>query len=199
LVGVNVFDPVDEPPVAAETTNTPTEPAAEDRATRLYLKTQLTEAEGEDQSRGFLVLVGAVGRSERMVMMPSYEQLRDKLMQEGILVAEGAHVRLVRSHLFDSPSAAAREDTPSRRADDLGTCWCELGIAAGRPQKRAPPPPRDAQATSGGDVASAVCAEARRSAFDDTRRRPGVHVPAREAQHCVTQLFCRVWRSRCGS
>src|ERR1700733_3880012 len=121
-----------------------------------------------------------------MVMMPSYEQLRDKLMQEGILVAEGAHVRLVRSHLFDSPSAAAREDPPSRRADDLRTCWCELGIAAGRPQKRARPPPRDAQATSGGDVATQSAR--RHVAALSTIRDEGQASMCRRGRHSTASL-----------
>ena len=33
--------------------------------------------------------------------------MRDTLLHEGILVEEGDHIRLVRSYLFDSPSAAA--------------------------------------------------------------------------------------------
>jgi Domain of unknown function (DUF4357) len=107
LVGVDVFEPADEPVMPATATETPTEPAVDERAARLYLKTQLTQAEGEDRSRGFLVLDGAVGRLEKKVMLPGYEQLRDRLVQEGVLVEDGDHVRLIRSHLFDSPSAAA--------------------------------------------------------------------------------------------
>ncbi len=73
----------------------------------MYLKTQLTDAEGEDRSRGFLVFEGSTGRAEKKVMMPGYEQLRGRLLQEGILVVEGDRVRLTKGHLFDSPSAAA--------------------------------------------------------------------------------------------
>jgi hypothetical protein len=53
-----------------------------------------------------LVLEGAVGRKIKRVMMPGYEQLRERLLQEGILVVEGEHLKLTKSHLFDSPSAA---------------------------------------------------------------------------------------------
>ena len=74
---------------------------------RLKLSTQLTQAEGEDQSRGFLVLENSMGRREKMVMQRGYEQLRDTLIHEGTLVEEGDRIRLVRSYLFDSPSAAA--------------------------------------------------------------------------------------------
>jgi len=107
IVGVNVFEPVEEPAAAVAATDGVTEAAPEDRAARLHLKTQLTEAEGENQSRGFLVFEGAKGRKAKMVMMPGYEQLRDRLCDEGTLVDDGEHVRLTRSYLFDSPSAAA--------------------------------------------------------------------------------------------
>jgi hypothetical protein len=43
----------------------------------------------------------------KRVMIPGYEQLRDRLLQEGILVEDGENVKLTKSHLFDSPSAAA--------------------------------------------------------------------------------------------
>lgn len=87
----------------------PTEGGAATATTteRLYLTTQLTQAEGEDQSRGFLVLEDSRGRREKMKMQRGYEQLRDTLLHEGILVEEGDHIRLVRSYLIDSPSAAA--------------------------------------------------------------------------------------------
>jgi len=107
LVGVNIFEPAGEPTVAVTTTETSSEPVTDERAARLYLKTQLTQAEGEDRSRGFLVFEGALGREEKKLMVPGYEQLRDRLVQEGILVNHGNHVRLTKSHLFDSPSAAA--------------------------------------------------------------------------------------------
>ena len=107
LVGVNIFEPAEEPVDAAPVAKTPSTSVADERAARLHLKTQLTEAQGEDRSRGFLVFEGALGRKEKKVMIPSYEQLRDRLMQEGILVEDGDHVRLTKSHLFDSPSAAA--------------------------------------------------------------------------------------------
>ena len=68
---------------------------------RLKLSTQLTQAEGEDQSRGFLVLENSMGRREKIVMQRGYEQLRDTLIHEGTLVEEGDRIRLVRSYLFD--------------------------------------------------------------------------------------------------
>lgn len=103
LVGVNVFEPAEESAAGESSAGGP----SGEGATRLLLKTQLTDAQGEDRSRGFLVFEGALGRREKKVMVPGYEQLRDQLLQEGILVAEGDQVRLTKSHLFDSPSAAA--------------------------------------------------------------------------------------------
>jgi hypothetical protein len=107
LVGVNLFEPAEETAVAAVSAVTPPEPATDERGERLYLRTQLTEAEGEDRSRGFLVFEGAFGRKMKRVMIPGYAQLRDRLLREGILMEEGDHVKLMKSHLFDSPSAAA--------------------------------------------------------------------------------------------
>lgn len=107
LVGVNIFEPAGEPAIAATDTEMPSEFVASERAVRLYLKTQLTQAEGEDRSRGFLVFEDALGRREKKLMVPGYEQLRDRLVQEGILIDAGEHVRLTKDHLFDSPSAAA--------------------------------------------------------------------------------------------
>jgi hypothetical protein len=107
LVGVNVFEPAEESTVAATGALTSSEPSAEEGGERLYLKTQLTKAEGEDRSRGFLVFEGAIGRKLKRVMIPASEQLRDRLIQEGILVEDGQHVKLTKGYLFDSPSAAA--------------------------------------------------------------------------------------------
>jgi Domain of unknown function (DUF4357) len=106
LVGVNVFErpeQEDVSPVANVEASTP----ETDDGPRLYFKTQLTEAEGEDRSRGFLVFSGARGRKATKVMMPSNVALRDRLLQEGILIEDGENVVLTKSFLFDSPSAAA--------------------------------------------------------------------------------------------
>lgn len=106
LVGVSVFEPAEEVSTSTPVA-TPADGATDEATTRLYLRTQLTDAQGEDRSRGFLVFEGALGRKQKMVMVPGYEQLRDRLIQEGILVEDGEHLRLTKSHLFDSPSAAA--------------------------------------------------------------------------------------------
>jgi hypothetical protein len=107
LVGVNVFEPAEQGvPVAPQSQESSQESAGE-RAPRLFLTTQLTTAEGEDRASGFLVFEGALGRLEKKVMLSGYGQLRDRLVEEAILVEEGDHVRLTKSYAFDSPSAAA--------------------------------------------------------------------------------------------
>jgi hypothetical protein len=106
LVGVNVFESVDEvdtPPPTPGGTETP----RDEGFTKLVLTTQLTQAIGEDRPSGFLVHEGALGRAETKTMIPSYEQLRKRLVSEGTLVLDGDHVRLSKPFLFDSPSAAA--------------------------------------------------------------------------------------------
>ncbi len=107
LVGVNVFEPAEQPVLMVPVSEPISAPSLAERGPRLHLKTQLTQAEGEDRASGFLVFDGARGRGEKKVMMPGYEQLRDRLVQESILVPDGQHVRLTKSYLFDSPSAAA--------------------------------------------------------------------------------------------
>jgi Domain of unknown function (DUF4357) len=107
LVGVDAFEPAEEPAVPVVSDGLADQSVAGMHSGRLFLKTPLTEAEGENQSRGFLVFEGALGRKEKMVMMPGYEQLRDRLVDDGTLVGDGENVKLTRSYLFDAPSAAA--------------------------------------------------------------------------------------------
>lgn len=54
----------------------PSKRVAEDEVPAAEIVLQLTEAQGEDRSRGFLVFEGAVGRRAKKVMMPGYAQLR---------------------------------------------------------------------------------------------------------------------------
>lgn len=107
LVGVNVFESVEEAVAPARPAGQRVEEPVGDESPKLLLRTQLTEASGEDRPSGFLVHEGALGRAETKVMLPGYEQLRERLKREGILVEEGDRLRLTKSFLFDSPSAAA--------------------------------------------------------------------------------------------
>jgi hypothetical protein len=54
LVGVNVFESVDEADIPQPTPDGP-ENLGDERFTKLFLTTQLTQAVGEDRSSGFLV------------------------------------------------------------------------------------------------------------------------------------------------
>jgi hypothetical protein len=118
LVGVNVFDVIDEspeqqPPVAAPNATTASStsegvPAKGDPARNLHLHTNLTIAEGRDDARGFLVYEGSLGRRQAKVMIPGYQQLRARLIDEGVLVPHGNdQLRLTKNFVFESPSAAA--------------------------------------------------------------------------------------------
>jgi Domain of unknown function (DUF4357) len=60
-------------------------------------------------TEGFVVLAGSVGR---LAHVPSTQgtsdaNFRDKLLRDGVTVAEGDTVRFTRDHLFRSPSMAA--------------------------------------------------------------------------------------------
>lgn len=129
LVGVNVFDliedvatpsvtpdledaekPAEEPEAPGLANDQeeaePVKPA--DGFTKFYLASPFTEAEGRDDSRGFLVYEGARAREETKVMLPGYKQLRDRLIEEKALVPDTpGQLRLTKSVVFDSPSAAA--------------------------------------------------------------------------------------------
>jgi hypothetical protein len=109
LVGVNVFDLLEEPLPMPTSDGRPSDGVpTEDNRERLLLRTQLTVAEGRDDPRGFLVYEGALGRRQTKAMVPGYERLRSRLIDEGILVPHGDdQLRLTKSFIFESPSAAA--------------------------------------------------------------------------------------------
>lgn len=100
LLGVDVFDktPASDAVVAEGQPLLP----------RLFLKTLLTDAQGQDDPRGFLVFEGGLARREARLMGGGYERLRQRLIDDGLLVPDGTEqLRLTRSFVFDSPSAAA--------------------------------------------------------------------------------------------
>jgi len=107
VVGVDVFTPADEDGVETHGDET-ADRAAAPSAPRLYLRRPLTDAEGEDRASGFLVFEGSLGRRQPTPsLMEAYRQMRDRLVHEGVLVEAGEQLRLTKSYLFDSPSAAA--------------------------------------------------------------------------------------------
>jgi predicted GIY-YIG superfamily endonuclease len=68
-----------------------------------------SSARGEYTSEGFVVLKGSVGRLENVpsILGTSDERFRQKLMDAGVMVAEGDKVIFAKDHLFRSPSMAA--------------------------------------------------------------------------------------------
>lgn len=65
-------------------------------------------AEGVSTDEGFVVLAGSVGSLEiKDTLSPGWVRLRNELLDEGSIVAEGSRVRFVKDVLFKSPSAAA--------------------------------------------------------------------------------------------
>lgn len=109
LVGVNVFDIVAETQAAQGRDDPlPAAAAAPSSKPRLRLATQLTQAEGREDARGFLVFEGALARRQAKKMIKTYEQLRARLIAEGVLVEYSAEqLRLTKNFVFDSLSAAA--------------------------------------------------------------------------------------------
>ena len=54
------------------------------------------------------MLAGALARVDSVPSIHAYGQdLRDSLVAEGALVADGEHLRLTQDHVFSSPSTAA--------------------------------------------------------------------------------------------
>ncbi|MFD7487907.1 GIY-YIG nuclease family protein [Streptomyces mirabilis] len=107
LLGVTAFEIYDEPVASASAPVTKND-QAQIAGRRYRLKTQLTEAEGYSDSRGFAVLAGALARKETKVMVAGYERIRDELITEGILASVNEQqYQLSRTFIFDSPSSAA--------------------------------------------------------------------------------------------
>jgi len=84
---------------------------------------------GEYPTEGFVVLKGSKGRIENVASIQgkANERFREKLLEEGILAANGAAVVLTRDYLFSSPCMAAVA-LPGRSANG----WVEWKDAKGR-------------------------------------------------------------------
>ncbi|QWQ39621.1 GIY-YIG nuclease family protein [Streptomyces sp. YPW6] len=107
LLGVTAFEIYDEPAASTAAQVTKND-QARIAGQRYRLTTQLTEAEGYSDSRGFAVLAGALARKETKVMVAGYQRIREELVAEGILVSvNDRQYRLARTFIFDSPSSAA--------------------------------------------------------------------------------------------
>lgn len=87
------------------------------------------DARGLYTEEGFVVLAGSSGRLDTVPSFQShgYHRVREQLLEQGVLVAEGGRIRFTRDHLFQSPSGAAACVT-GRTANG----WIEWKDAQGR-------------------------------------------------------------------
>ena len=113
-------------PIFEPLTNAPT-PKGE--VELFYCKGSGADGVGEYTTEGFVVLKGSRGRLENVASIQgkSNERFREKLLAEGILVANGSDVMLMRDYLFASPSMAATA-LQGRSANG----WMEWKDAKGR-------------------------------------------------------------------
>jgi hypothetical protein len=75
---------------------------------RLYITGPEANGEGSETRDGFLVYAGSMARASTVPSVHSYlVQLREKLVQQGILVPEEAGLRVSQDYVFNSPSTAA--------------------------------------------------------------------------------------------
>jgi hypothetical protein len=114
LVGVDVFDVVDDDPALTPThddeESTPIPPTVLHSKVEpnLYLETGGVLARARDESRGFVVVEGSTARVQKNVMIPTYEALRSQLISEGALeLLDHDTYVLTKPIVFKSPSAAA--------------------------------------------------------------------------------------------
>lgn len=87
----------------------PEERAVDSTERRLYLRGPSALAEGAETADGFVVYEGGLARRTSVESMQSYgEDIRDRLVEQGVLVAQDAHsYRVTRDYVFPSPSQAA--------------------------------------------------------------------------------------------
>ncbi|HUR18699.1 MAG TPA: GIY-YIG nuclease family protein [Acidimicrobiales bacterium] len=75
---------------------------------RLFLTGKDTKAQGTETAEGFVVYAGSLGRAETVPSIHAYgTQIRQALLEKGVLLAEGVHLRLTEDYVFPSPSTAA--------------------------------------------------------------------------------------------
>ncbi|MGD9795935.1 MAG: GIY-YIG nuclease family protein [Acidimicrobiia bacterium] len=95
VLGLNAFD-------------TPAEDANIASTPRLRLVGKDTQAEGQETAEGFVVYAGSIGRRDAVPSIHAYgEAMRRSLIDEGLFVIEGEHLRLTQDYVFTSPSTAA--------------------------------------------------------------------------------------------
>jgi len=82
--------------------------AGSPNAVKVTLARAGVEATGLYSSDGMRVVAGSTARIETVPSIPAYlVAMRERLVESGVLVAEGDRYVFTRDHLFDSPSAAS--------------------------------------------------------------------------------------------
>ncbi|MES2401670.1 MAG: GIY-YIG nuclease family protein [Pseudomonadota bacterium] len=96
-LGYPLFEPVVKP----------TTPAQEDDI--FFCKSSDADGRGQYTQEGFVVLKGSIGRKENVpsLLGTAGERLRSRLLDTGVMRAEGDTVVFEKDHLFRSPSMAA--------------------------------------------------------------------------------------------
>lgn len=93
LLGVNFFDKVSLDPTAIK---------------ELYIRSKGIEARGVDETKGFVVRAGSQARKQEVESIPNYlREIRNSLVELGILVDKGDFYEFAQDYPFGSPSAAA--------------------------------------------------------------------------------------------
>ncbi len=93
VLGVQVFQKAEEQPSTS---------------VRLHLAGAQAKAEGAETSEGFVVYAGALARAEAVPSLGYYgTQIREEMVRQELLAAEGHSLRLTQDHFFNSPSMAA--------------------------------------------------------------------------------------------
>lgn len=74
-----------------------------------YCRGGCTDGRGRYTTEGFVVLAGSVGRRAHVpsIQGTSHQSFREKLIEDGVMKAEGETVIFTRNHAFRSPSMAA--------------------------------------------------------------------------------------------
>lgn len=105
------------------------EPTAKGESEFFYCKGSGADGVGEYTSEGFVVHKGSKGRAEIVASIQgtSNERMRNQLVLDGILAAQGGLLVFTRDHLFTSPSRAACILT-GRSANG----WVEWKTASGK-------------------------------------------------------------------
>lgn len=83
--------------------------AKSDDANLFYCRASEADARGLFTEEGFVVLKASSGRVETVPSFQKhgYQRVRDRLLEQGVLVEQNGRIRFERDHLFASPSAAA--------------------------------------------------------------------------------------------